>query len=452
MVTPNYVVRDIEGVGVMGILAYSMVDGTYTKDGSVTPVDFATVLQELLAMQTFVPKLLYGGADYPNLKINVKLELKEMTVLEAVNRIKDIAVDINNITNRPEFHYTVEFDETDLTKWKLWLRTPVDPLNAVYIGSYGKSIGQQIRIKKNTTGFSREIDYSQIVNRVYAYGKDNLALDIISYPNGYIEDTLSQASYEIREGFFTETMAVNKEELFYIADLYLRSKKDPIVSYEIDLADFSAESSLDIDNIQLGSLVYVIDEDLGLNSEVRVVSADRTLDERGKIKLSLNSKIRNIADWLLELWKRLREAGWGVTQDTTSKQIEYWSVTADFSGAPWNQGVPIVVANLPNTATPERMTLVLKYSGILNEGKNVDYATGECQIGVRGMSAIVAGYGCFRALPEQTSLGDVLFGTIDVKSVFTGNGTYNATFNVPFIEPENITLLNCQVGLKFNWS
>lgn len=131
-----------------------------------------------------------------------------------------------------------------------------------WAATVGEDAGQQIRFKKNLTGITREVDYSKMVNRLYAYGSGAVVLAGV----GYIDDLESIDKYGIHIGFLTNTDIDDADTLTEWATLKLAELKDPVISYKINTADFSAlDTRIDwsFESLQLGSVVNVIDEELG---------------------------------------------------------------------------------------------------------------------------------------------------------------------------------------------
>jgi len=114
----------------------------------------------------------------------------------------------------------------------------------------------------------------------------------------YIEDTVSQAEYG---GIFTKTL-INKAitdagTLYQWASLKLLEMKDPYISYEIDMANLVA-AGMDFEALQLGSIVRVIDEDLGINVSARIVKILRDLSNPMNIKVEIANKAQDVIDQL----------------------------------------------------------------------------------------------------------------------------------------------------------
>lgn len=156
----------------------------------------------------------------------------------------------------------VEVDDTRKLNWS---------------ATVGEDKGQQIRYRKNLTGIERDIDYSPqtFFNRVYCYGRhtggDVCKLSEIQ-ANDYVEDAASQATYDgVFVASFTDLSISDPTALLEWANSLLADHKTPPTSYRIRTLDLSVHDGFEFDEIQIGSTVTVIDEDLGIDVSVQVV-------------------------------------------------------------------------------------------------------------------------------------------------------------------------------------
>ena len=136
----------------------------------------------------------------------------------------------------------------------------------------GEDTGQQIRFKKNLMGITREVDYSKMVNRLYAYGSGAVVLAGV----GYIDDLGAIATYGRYIGFLTNTDIDDVDTLTEWANLKLVELSVPVISYKINTADFSKlDTWIDwsFDKLQLGSVINIIDEELGARTNIIMGSA-----------------------------------------------------------------------------------------------------------------------------------------------------------------------------------
>ena len=180
-----------------------------------------------------------------------------------------------------------------------------------WLETIGEDKGQQIRYKKNLIGIERDIDYSSLVNRLYAYGAGEGEARIkLSDADGqeedYIEDTDSQTEWGgIYVGVEVDRSITSPETLLAWAQLRLAELKNPPISYRVDSVDLSKQIDIDFsfDALQLGSTVVVIDEDLGINVTVKVVRIEHPdLGEPQGMILELATRTKDITDTLAEVY------------------------------------------------------------------------------------------------------------------------------------------------------
>ena len=116
--------------------------------------------------------------------------------------------------------------------------------------------------------------------------------------DNYIEDLPSQIKYG---GVYTRKL-VNKaildaDTLYIWAIMKLIEMKDPYISYTVDVANLEP-LKLDFEALQLGSIIRVIDEDLGINVQTRIARIIRDLINPLNIQLEIANKSRDIIEQL----------------------------------------------------------------------------------------------------------------------------------------------------------
>ncbi len=146
-----------------------------------------------------------------------------------------------------------------------------------WANSIGVDTGQQVRYQKNLVGVTRSIDYTTIANRIYAFGvgsgRARIKLSDVQ-ANDYVEDVGSQTEWG---GIFVKVLVnpsiTDAAALLAWATLELADRKDPIITYTIDTTDLgeSTEAGFEFEPLELGSIITVIDEDLGLDVSVHIV-------------------------------------------------------------------------------------------------------------------------------------------------------------------------------------
>jgi phage minor structural protein len=164
----------------------------------------------------------------------------------------------------------------------------------------GENKGQQIRYKKNIKGLSRTREYTNFGNRLYCYGAGEGSARIhlsqaIGTPPDYVEDIPSQGTYGMCIRQLTDKSITDPDVLLAWANLKLAEMKDPRASYSVDMVNLEA-MGWTFENLQLGSIVKVIDEDMGIDISARIVKIIRDLTDPGNIKIEISNIVKDFID------------------------------------------------------------------------------------------------------------------------------------------------------------
>ena len=128
--------------------------------------------------------------------------------------------------------------------------------------------GFQIRYAKNLKHITRT-DNNDIVTRLYAFGENDLDIYAINDGKKYVENY----SYtdEIWWGIFQDQKIHEQQELKEKAEKALAKMCRPRRTYRIKMADLRTLPEYQHEDFQLGDVVDVIDEDLNINLQARIV-------------------------------------------------------------------------------------------------------------------------------------------------------------------------------------
>jgi phage minor structural protein len=167
----------------------------------------------------------------------------------------------------------------------------------------------EIRYGKNMIGIEREIDPTEIVNRIYplGYGEGVNQLTIKDVNNGipYVEDAESIAKYGLRSYIWVDKRFEDANTLKANALSLLNQWKEPKVTYRASAADISSITGEDIDKLKMGRIVRIIDPDLG-KVEARIMKEAKN-DMTGNpadVKLEIANKSDDIATLQSDLERR----------------------------------------------------------------------------------------------------------------------------------------------------
>ena len=111
----------------------------------------------------------------------------------------------------------------------------------------------------------------------------------------YVEDITSQGAYGICIRQLTDKSITDPDVLLAWANLKLAEMKAPRHSYRVDMVNLAA-MGWDFEALQLGSMVKVIDEDMGIDIDARIVKIIRDLSDPGNIQVEISNPGKDIID------------------------------------------------------------------------------------------------------------------------------------------------------------
>ncbi len=303
------IITSIEGMDSMAVLGSDMVHDLEILDDTIE-----NILETLLGYQKRSPiiELGYIHPEYANKTRSIAVTSD--SILQAIHQLRQTVGGYIDVDNNNKFNWNKEI---------------------------GENKGQQIRYNKNLVGIERDIDYSQICNRIYVYGatkNDGTQVSLKDYglDEEYIDDVDSQDQWGgIYVRVFSDKRITHPDTLYDWAVQILQHYKDPIISYSIDAINLSNIPEMEFEKLKLGSLITVIDEDLGIDVKLNIVLIRYpNLDlYPNEISIELATKTRDITDALIE-------AGVYDTQqleDSTPTQVSAGQVIVkgDFTVLDW---------------------------------------------------------------------------------------------------------------------
>jgi hypothetical protein len=153
------------------------------------------------------------------------------------------------------------------------------------------------------------MDYGDFGNRLYCYGAGEgearvKLSDALGMTEDYVEDLASQALYGIVTRQLVDKSITHPDTLLAWANAKLALLKEPVISYRVGMVDLS-EISVDFafDHLKLGSIVNVIDEELGINVDARVIRIFKSdLYDPAKIEVEIATRTLDITDLIGEVY------------------------------------------------------------------------------------------------------------------------------------------------------
>lgn len=178
----------------------------------------------------------------------------------------------------------------------------IDNYNIALVKSMGKDNGVIIDPEANAKKVEMTRDTTNLITRLYPYGKDDLHIDSITAGNRQYIDSPNIDTYGVYEGFSDFDTIEDPSELLKAAQwLFSEDNPDridvPKLSFTTDCIDLSRSAGhAGLFPIGLGDLVTVYDRDFGTKSKQRVVSIDAYPYEPEKTKITVGTPKENLSD------------------------------------------------------------------------------------------------------------------------------------------------------------
>lgn len=159
---------------------------------------------------------------------------------------------------------------------------------------YGRGKGEEI---EETGGYSRKVTFRDIVWRV-------IDGDPVDKPAGqeWVGSPTALAQYGRENGtrhrFGTvDFETTDPEELLQLTWEQLQQVSVPYVTYELSVVDLENLTGYSHEKVRLGDTVFVIDRDLGMRIEARVLQIKRSLVNPEETEVVLGNFIEDITDY-----------------------------------------------------------------------------------------------------------------------------------------------------------
>lgn len=169
------------------------------------------------------------------------------------------------------------------------------------------------RYNKNLRGITKYEDSSVIATRLYGlgYGEGVNQLNVITAnptSKPYVEAEKSYIDkYGVIEKIWVDRRYTNAENLYYATLSKLNELKQPKVTYKIDALELYKITKLSIDKFDIGDVVNILDEELGININTRVVKKSKSNIEKDSISASIELSNVNVSKTdLANLYERTK--------------------------------------------------------------------------------------------------------------------------------------------------
>jgi len=259
----------IDAVDFLAQLDEEVVMAYETAPGGET---ITTIVIALLAMQLHVTPIILGTIE-PVVTRSILIEDQQDSILGVLSKLRETVGGY------------IEVDTSRKLNW--W-------------NDIGEDKGQQIRYKKNVKGLSRTLEFTNFGNRLYCYGAGEGSArihldDALGMTEDYVESIPSQGTYGMCIRQLTDKSITDPDVLLAWANLKLAEMIAPRATYRVDMVNLAA-MGWTFEALQLGSIVKVIDEDLGIDLDARIVKVIRDLSNPENIQVEISNVTLDFID------------------------------------------------------------------------------------------------------------------------------------------------------------
>lgn len=156
--------------------------------------------------------------------------------------------------------------------------------------------GIVIAFRKNMRSIEKITDTTDLITRLYPYGKNGLTIADANNGVPYVENF--QYTTAVRVGLFKDERFTNPFHLKERAEEILEQVSKPRVSYVVKAIDLSALSGFEHESFRLGDYVIVHDEELGVQIETRIMRWAYNVAEPWQTELELSSRTPTLTNLL----------------------------------------------------------------------------------------------------------------------------------------------------------
>lgn len=158
--------------------------------------------------------------------------------------------------------------------------------------------------KKNMENITKVTDSTNLANRIYVYGEDNLSIENVNNGLEYVTNDIS--SYVPDGTIFCKTVAnsyfSDEDQLLDYANYVKHDYESPEITYSLKAKDFSVLQQLDL-SYNVGDTVTVFDEELEIELSTRIIAVDYNILVPQESEITLSSILRTVGDEISELKK-----------------------------------------------------------------------------------------------------------------------------------------------------
>jgi phage minor structural protein len=168
-----------------------------------------------------------------------------------------------------------------------------------FLNQVGGDPGVGILAGKNMKEITLESDSTDVITRLYPYGKDGLSIAEVNGGVPFVEDYTYYS--KVKVGIITDERFTNAEDLKDKAIELLTEVSKESYLYTIKASDLSFLGDWSHEVFKLGDYVKVFDKDLGIDIKTRILKMDYNVSYPEDNILELSAKTPSLEDLLSDI-------------------------------------------------------------------------------------------------------------------------------------------------------
>lgn len=156
----------------------------------------------------------------------------------------------------------------------------------------GRDVGVSFFYGKNVAESSRVVDTTSLITRIYARNAEGVTIAGVNGGLPYLEDYTY--TDEVREATYDFASGASPYTMLSMARATLANRSKPSYSYQFTVADTSAQTGQQLDRFDVGDTVTVVDDELGMREQQRIVKVQHDIVEPWASKITLSGKLREL--------------------------------------------------------------------------------------------------------------------------------------------------------------
>ena len=156
----------------------------------------------------------------------------------------------------------------------------------------GRDNGVAFLYGRSLSGSKRVVDTTSLVTRIIPRNADGVGIEAANGGLPWVEDFTY--SDEVRSAVYDFAAGTSPFTMLAMAQATLANRSKPSYSYEFTVADLSHASGQAVDAFDVGDVVTVVDQELGIRESQRVLKVVHDVARPWASKITLSGKLREL--------------------------------------------------------------------------------------------------------------------------------------------------------------